>query len=289
MRLVVNVDDLGWHLAVRRAVEAAAEAGVVTSASVVANGPDVREALSVGGIGLGVHLNAVRGEPISPADEVSSLTDGCGRFTGSAPRLFARYIRGRLRPEQVEREWSRQIESLMEAGLEPTHLDSEKHVHLWPLLWPVAIRVAKRFGIRWVRSAVERTPALRLDAGGLRAKLLAGMGRNRKPDTEIRSPDATWGIADEGGSASPERFRAFLHSVSGARVVEVVCHPGDPRPDDPPIPASVGRTRIGRLWKAEFDTLMSPEWRGMLQEEGVELTHFGILGALERRADAEGA
>ena len=53
MQVVVNVDDLGLHPAVRRAVEALAARGSVTSASVLANGPDVRAATRVRGVSLG--------------------------------------------------------------------------------------------------------------------------------------------------------------------------------------------------------------------------------------------
>ena len=60
MRLVVNVDDVGLHPAVQRAVERTAAAGIVTSASVMANAPWVREARRLSGIGLGVHLNILR-------------------------------------------------------------------------------------------------------------------------------------------------------------------------------------------------------------------------------------
>lgn len=63
MRLVVNVDDVGLHPAVQRAVEACAAEGIVTSASVLANGPYVRDARSLTGIGLGAHLNLLRGDP----------------------------------------------------------------------------------------------------------------------------------------------------------------------------------------------------------------------------------
>ncbi|MFN9910300.1 MAG: ChbG/HpnK family deacetylase, partial [bacterium] len=40
LQLIINVDDIGLHPAVRRAVEACAARGTVTSASVLANGPD---------------------------------------------------------------------------------------------------------------------------------------------------------------------------------------------------------------------------------------------------------
>ena len=65
MKVIMNVDDLGVHPAVARAALALSEKGLVTSASVVANGPDVESAvrLQAEGVSIGVHLDIVRGRP----------------------------------------------------------------------------------------------------------------------------------------------------------------------------------------------------------------------------------
>ena len=79
-RLIVNVDDLGLHPAVRRAVEACAAQGTVTSASVLANGPDQDAVRPYPGLTLGAHLNILRGAPLSPPREVASLVGENGLF-----------------------------------------------------------------------------------------------------------------------------------------------------------------------------------------------------------------
>lgn len=186
MQVIVNVDDVGLHPAVQRAVEAGAAAGIVTSASVLANGPCVHDARRLRGIGLGAHLNILRGKPLSPSEDVSTLIGQRDLFLGSYPRLFLRYLSHQLDLGQVEREWDRQIEFLLSMGLALTHVDSEKHIHCWPRLMPIACRLARRHGLRWVRRTVEPSPLTRWDAGGLRAKLLCAWGWFHRLPPECR-------------------------------------------------------------------------------------------------------
>ena len=142
LELIVNVDDLGLHPAVRRAVEACAAIGAVTSASVLANGPDLASVRPVAGVSLGAHLNILRGPPLSPAREVRSLLGADGNFTGSAAALAWRVARGVVRRDEVRLEWSRQVAALRERGLALSHVDGEKHTHCLPGLFAVACEVA---------------------------------------------------------------------------------------------------------------------------------------------------
>jgi len=48
---------------------------------------------------------------------------------------------------EVEKEWEAQIGKIRAAGIEPTHLDGHKHVHMLPGLFEIALRLAKRHGI----------------------------------------------------------------------------------------------------------------------------------------------
>ena len=104
-RLIVNVDDPGLHPAVRRAVEACAAQGTVTSASVLANGPDQDAVRPYPGLTLGAHLNILRGAPLSPPREVASIVGENGLFLGSFSQLAFRALRGQLQLEQVRLEY----------------------------------------------------------------------------------------------------------------------------------------------------------------------------------------
>ena len=164
LEIIMNVDDLGLHPAVRRAVETCASLGTVTSASVLANGPDLAAVRAIPGVSLGAHLNILRGAPLSPAHEVRSLVDKNGLFLGSAAKLAWRVACGALKRDEIRLEWSRQVALLREKGLTLSHVDGEKHTHCLPGLFSVACDVAAEHGIRWVRRSDERFGNFR--AGG---------------------------------------------------------------------------------------------------------------------------
>ena len=82
------------------------------------------------GLGVGLHLNIVRGRPLSNPEDVPSLVDDDGRFLNSVARLMARSVRGKLSASEVEAEYRRQIEFMLERNFVPTHLDGEKHTHI---------------------------------------------------------------------------------------------------------------------------------------------------------------
>jgi Uncharacterized protein conserved in bacteria len=277
MRVIVNVDDLGLHPAVRRAVEDLGRIGIVTSSTLLVNGPDAEQAAKTTGVGLGVHLNILRGRPTLPPDEVGSLVGPDGLFLGDYTALFKRYLTGRIDHGQVEREWNAQVERAREMGVSPTHFDSEKHIHAWPTLMAVAARVAGKFGVGWLRRPVECQKLARVDAGGLRAKFLGVCSLFQKRPARVRWPDLAFGIADQGRFLLPERFRAYAAHNPKARVVEIVCHPGKPLPGDPDIPAEYGKLRVAAQWEAEYKALSDPEWLRVLGEMGAKLVHYGQM------------
>jgi predicted glycoside hydrolase/deacetylase ChbG (UPF0249 family) len=273
--LIVNVDDLGLHPAVSRAVRRLARLGVVTSASLLANGPNFEEAARSPAVPTGVHLNLLRGRPILPPPAVRSLVDERGLLLGSYRRLLARHVRGGLRLDEIEREWDAQIARVRDIGVVPSHLDSEKHVHAWPRLMPIVQRLARRHSIGWIRRPVERLRFTGLPPMAiLRIALLAWFGLFHRPAAEVRWPDSTWGIADQGSLLRPARFARYVSSLDRRGVLEIVCHPGLPQAEDPPLPEEVGRLRVAGQWLEEFRALSDSSWLDTVRELGLVLVSY---------------
>ncbi len=80
--LIVNADDLGWTAGVNRGIAEAHRNGIVTSASLLANGEEFAEAVELArktrGLGVGVHLNLSDGPPITARETVPSLLNNEG-------------------------------------------------------------------------------------------------------------------------------------------------------------------------------------------------------------------
>ncbi|MDR3640868.1 MAG: ChbG/HpnK family deacetylase [Humidesulfovibrio sp.] len=291
MFVIVNVDDLGLHPAVRRAVEDLAGLSRVSSSTLLVNGPDAKagarlSSTSAGSIGVGVHLNILRGRPESPAHEIPGLLRGDGLFLGDYVSLFKRYLARAFTSSDVEREWTRQVERALELGVAPTHLDSEKHIHVWPGLFEAACRVARRFGIGWVRRPVERVALTRWDKGALRARILNTFAcAHQLPGAQgVANPHSVFGVADQGADLLPSRLAAYMKRVR-PDVLEVVCHPGAPSDTgtgDVPLPAEYGPMRISGQWRAERDALAAPGWDEVFDQASARLVHYGQLDPATR-------
>ncbi len=276
LQLIINVDDIGLHPAVRRAVEACAARGTVTSASVLANGPDQDAIRPYPGVSLGAHLNILRGAPLSPASEVRSLLGDDGLFLGSAAKLAWRVLRRQIVASEVRLEWSRQVAHLRERGLALSHVDGEKHTHCLPGLFAIACDVAREHGIPWVRRSDERFGNAHVGRAALRRGVLRALCAYAQSGPDIRTTDAVWGIAEQGARLTPDACTRALKGI-GPRIIELVCHPGLRADGDPALPATFGRMRVHKLWEPEFRSLMEGAWQEAAARNGWQLTSFDRL------------
>ena len=189
--LIVNADDLGWTAGVNRGIAEAHRHGIVTSASLLANGSafasGVEVARSTPGLGVGVHLNLSDGAPVAARELVTSLVNDAGEFEGGPENLLLRIASRGLALHEVEQEWEAQIEKVRDAGIQPTHVDGHKHVHMLPGLFEIALRLAKRYAIAAIRVAHE--------ASSLRAALSTGERTAHRGGVETRSAGARIEIA----------------------------------------------------------------------------------------------
>ncbi len=84
MRLIINADDLGRSPEANRAIFDLMDRGLVTSATVMANGPYVDEALSRVGHyprgSFGVHLNLTEFRPLTQNASPGSPPGPGGQF-----------------------------------------------------------------------------------------------------------------------------------------------------------------------------------------------------------------
>src|SRR5579859_7903685 len=151
--LIVNADDFGLTEGTNRAVGEAFQHGIVTSASLLANGYAFDEAVEMAkglpGLGIGVHLTLTEGPAVAP--EVSELLGVDGLLPLSNQPFVRAALRGRLPRKAIRREFAAQVSKIVQAGITPTHVDGHKYVHLLPGIAVIAAEVACQFGIRFMR------------------------------------------------------------------------------------------------------------------------------------------
>jgi predicted glycoside hydrolase/deacetylase ChbG (UPF0249 family) len=167
-RLVVNADDLGAGDARDLGILEAHSHGIVTSVSVLAQGPSfgraARRLREHPGLDPGVHVNLSEGRPLSrrPRTLVDPAT-GCFWGKREARR---RALEGLFDPEEVEREAGAQIDRLLGEGFPPSHVDGHQHLHVYGCVAAPVARAAASRGIRRYRRPADAfLPPVPLDPG----------------------------------------------------------------------------------------------------------------------------
>jgi hopanoid biosynthesis associated protein HpnK len=286
----VNADDLGWTAGVNRGIAEAHRNGIVTSASLLANGGAFSEAVDLAhaarGLGVGVHLNLNDGPPIAPREAVPSLLNDAGEFEGGPDSLLLKIATRGLSMSEVEIEWDAQISKVRKAGIELTHLDGHKHVHMLPGLFEIALRLAKRHGIAAIRVSHEAS-SLRaaLSTGkvhtavvlkqGVQArglKLLARDAREQAERAGVSTSDYFCGIAQTGELTKEGVARLLRNLPEGT--TELMCHPGYA---DAALRKTATRLQASR--EKELEILTDTEIRNLVASQGIRLIDYGFVGS----------
>ena len=279
-RLIVNADDFGLHAAVNRGILTAHTEGIVSSASLMAGGAAFDDAVRIAKqcpqLGVGVHLTLVGASPLLPVAEVSSLLDEAGDFYGSYPLFIKRFLRGKIRLAEVERELAAQIDRVRMAGIQPSHLDSHQHLHVLPGIGGLVLDLARRFSIRAIRIPAEpvafigATPATvgrLVGRGGL--TMLANLFRQHAAAAGIRTSDHFFGML-AGGQLTEPAILAILRRLPPGDS-ELMTHPGFA--DE----SLADAFRWDYQWDAERQALTAPAVRALLAERQIRLISFREL------------
>jgi hopanoid biosynthesis associated protein HpnK len=283
-QLIVNADDFGYTPGVNRAIVEASRVtggGIVTATSLLANGAAFDDAVALAArypaLDVGCHLNLVEGTPVAPPREVAGLVDESGRFAG-AGRLALWLISGRARVDEIERECAAQVERVVAAGIQPSHLDTHQHTHLHPRVARAVVRTARRFGIAWVRRPFESfSPSghgklkRRVLAGGL--KLLSVPFDSTMAAESLRTTRHFTGFVLT-GRLTGETLRLTLEQVPEG-ITELMCHPGY---DDAALASASTNLRESR--QHELDALRDPRVLATLADRGIMLQSFRELAGL---------
>ena len=279
-RLIVNADDFGLHAAVNRGILTAHTEGIVSSASLMAGGAAFDDAVRIAKqcpqLGVGVHLTLVGASPLLPVAEVSSLLEEAGDFYGSYPLFIKRFLRGKIRLAEVERELAAQIDRIRMAGIQPSHLDSHQHLHVLPGIGGLVLDLARRFSIRAIRIPAEpvafigATPATvgrLVGRGGL--TMLANLFRQHAAAAGIRTSGHFYGML-AGGQLTEPAILAILRRLPPGDS-ELMTHPGFA--DQSLADAFCW----GYQWDAERQALTAPAVRALLAERQIRLISFREL------------
>src|SRR5882724_9566876 len=287
-RLIINADDFGLTNGVNRAVAEAHKHGVVSSATLMANGHAFEQAIALAHgqprLGVGCHIVLVDGAPLLDQTAVRSLLDQRGNsggphFRQGISRFGVLALLRQLDENEIEAEATAQIRKLQEAGITVTHIDSHKHTHLFPRVLRPLLRAAASCGVRAIRNPFERIQGSQLAAspnlwrrwtevGVLRS--LARQFREAVQQAGITTPDGTLAIVAT-GALNGRLLRLMVENLPEG-TWELVCHPGYNDADLQGI-----RTRLRGSRERELRILTSGSSRDLIARCGADLISYRDL------------
>jgi predicted glycoside hydrolase/deacetylase ChbG (UPF0249 family) len=283
--LIVNADDLGADIARNAGIFEAVRKGAVTSASILANGPALEDALqeirTLGqkNISWGLHLNLSEGAALTPGPRLLAGEDGLFLGKARARKLLSRHGSPALERE-VAQELEAQIQALKNAGLRISHLDGHQHIHVFPAVIRSAVNAAQQHHIPWLRIP-EDTGSLSQDKGcpdslaveAQHFSRLAHEARVHLRGSGIRTAAHFRGLYLK-GHITPLSMEKILSQLLPG-LTEFMVHPGRIPTAQMPNPFSAFAT-IDR--EKELEALLDSGFGQALARHEIELTPFPEAG-----------
>lgn len=279
-RVIFNADDFGIHTEVNHAVATAYEKGVLTSTSLLANGPAYDEAVAIAkahpGLGIGIHLCLVGSLPtILGPKEVPSLVDASGLVPESYAEFMKRSLLGKINYTEVYQELDAQMEKIMAAGLNITHVDSHQHLHMLPQVWPIVQALMKKYGIHRLRvpresyvfKAIHANPVRVMARNSLTFLCERAMRDVRR--LQFTTTDFFWGMVD-GGNMNETNLAYILDRLPFG-VHEIMMHPGRS------TAVLSQQFSWGYHWQDEFHALTAPAIQDIMAKRDIKKINFGDL------------
>jgi predicted glycoside hydrolase/deacetylase ChbG (UPF0249 family) len=259
-RLVVNADDFGFTRDVNQGIVEAHQRGILTATTLMAGGAAFDDAVRLARenpqLDIGCHLVLV-GQPPYPS---------------TVARLIAAVALGRIR---IYDELQAQVRRILDAGLQPTHLDTHKHTHLLPQVLDAVARISQKFKIPWVRrpfdfegQPVGPPPGRSWTNRAL--QLMRPRFARVLPAYGCRSTDYFSGFLVTGRYSAEYLIELIRALPEGS--TEFMCHPGICGAE-----LRAARTRLKDSRQQELDALTDPSLRAALGAAGVRLASYRDL------------
>ena len=280
-RLILNADDFGLTRGVNRAVQELHTEGVLSSATLMANGTAFDDAVAIAkklpALGVGCHVVLVDGTPVSPPESIPSLLGRNGKqFRASLLDFAQALLLGSISEDEIEREALAQIEKLKLAGINITHLDTHKHTHMFPGVARPLLRMMSTASIHAIRNPFEQTWSMRVSNAPATRRVQQQLVNRFAPGFMKASarairPDAAVGVAAT-GTLDRATLEALLTQLPMDGVYELVCHPGY---NDAALDAVTTRLRGSREVEREALLYVMPKIKSL--PRAPQIIHYGSL------------
>lgn len=247
--VIINADDFGYDDDTFRATVACFDAGLLTSATILAGRPATAQACRYARdhakrFSFGLHFNIVEGWRPQGASATLCRKDG-SLFPPKIQR--ARAMAGLIDAADIRREFRMQLEEVRDQGVDVSHVDGHGHMHKYPAIMRVLREEMLRAGITRVRRPQNCYFMKNHVRGAMNVLLLRHFGGLRSPDFYV------------GADTRQRGWALQLPAILPEGVTEMSVHPG-----------------YTETWRQEEGApLMEPEPLGtVLKQAGIVLMRY---------------
>lgn len=290
--LIVCADDFGFTRGVNKGIVECFKNGILRSASLMANGAALEHAVELAAtvpeLDLGIHLCINDLSPLCPELVGKELVNDNGRYFSSFSKVVKKLIVQPRVADKIKEEFRSQIEFLLSRNVRLSHINSHKHIHIYPQLWQIVIDLAGEYKIPFVRYPLEKMQRLyksvlkrrkgrkktARDFVFFSAFFLFFFMHYQSVKLSISSgelcchiPDFFYGLYDTG--FLDEDTMADMAGAIRPGINEFMCHPGYIDNELLNLP-----TRLIYSREKEVDLLCSSTVKEVLEENDVCITSF---------------
>lgn len=269
-RLIINADDFGRSASINEAVIRAHREGVLTSASLMVNEPDCAAAVALAKenpkLGVGLHLTLLCGHSALGREKIPGLVNAQQEFSENpAGAGFRYYFQPGLR-EQLRAEIHEQFARFHATGLPLDHVNGHLHMHLHPAIFGILVEDAEELGIRhmrltrepfWLDAPLAQGRRLYRAAHAMIYLVLSGLAQGRFRRRNFPHTEHVFGLLEN--DRVDEAYILKLLAVLPPGDSELYSHPSLDK------------------FKHEFEALISPRVREMLERLGIKLIRYQDL------------
>jgi hopanoid biosynthesis associated protein HpnK len=284
-RLIVSGDDFGVAEEVNEGILRSHRDGILGQTSLMVTGAAAAHAVALAkampSLAVGLHLVLAQGRPAAEPSTIPELVRADGAFRDTPIRNGLRYAWAYVRAvgrAQLVREIDAQLAAFAATGLELAHVDGHLNMHLHPMVLPILLELAPRYGIRATRVSRESLQAaLRWDPRhaarkcfeGVAFHTLAAYASPRLRAAGIVSSDRVFGMHQTGHV--DESYLLHVIATLPPGVSEIYGHPATRQA------AVMAGFQDGYDHAGEVAGFTSPRVRAALASAGVALTTYRDL------------
>jgi len=276
-KLIVHADDFGLSEKVNEGIIQAHRTGIVTSASIIANGVAFEHAAELchatPTLDVGVHLTLVEEKPLSDKGDIPSLVDKSGCFYNPATAFIRRYLLSHISFDEVRYELDLQVRKVAASGVEVTHLDGHQHIHMLPRISRIVSQLARKYNIPAVRYPRERLKSYMFKEKGGLSRIIQLVVLNTfcsmSDVGNVKRPNYFVGFF-YGGRLNKKNLQTVIENLPNNGICELMCHPGL-------SDAGSSYQHWRYNWQEELNALTDPEIKDLLRKTGVNLISYREL------------